>query len=186
MYFQPLLIIYLHFMLTYLQPLTFHAEAQPQQRCKSCETAGESPEGAGLGDLKKTMAHLLVPMFMSLPLQLKDELSDDAVLRQIDYLVEEYGICVDDDREDLRLNYDGFTQVKGHLIQSCTCWIIGHGDDNACAAPKRTRCCPCGRLRRAAERFLARLSAATSAPLSLRCLRRTQRAASVPGCSCPT
>ena len=58
-------------------------------------------------------------------LQLKDELSDDAVLRQIDYLVEEYGIFMDDDKEDLRLNYDGFTQVRlASANKSCALFIM--------------------------------------------------------------
>ncbi len=45
-------------------------------------------------------------------LQLKQELSDDGPLRQIGYLVEEYGVLPEGgDAEDLRINYDGFTQV---------------------------------------------------------------------------
>lgn len=44
--------------------------------------------------------------------QLKQELSDDQPLRQISYLVEEYGIIAPDE-EEIRLNYDAFTQVAG-------------------------------------------------------------------------
>ncbi|KAG1658634.1 hypothetical protein FOA52_007568 [Chlamydomonas sp. UWO 241] len=40
--------------------------------------------------------------------QLKHELADEAPLRQIGYLVEEYGILQGD---EVRINYDGFTQV---------------------------------------------------------------------------
>ena len=43
--------------------------------------------------------------------QLKQEISDDQPLRQIGYLVEEYGIFAADSEDEIKLNYDAFTQV---------------------------------------------------------------------------
>ncbi len=44
-------------------------------------------------------------------LQLKEELCDGAVLRHIDCMVEEYAMPLEED-QDVRINYDGFTQVR--------------------------------------------------------------------------